>query len=75
MARVIATSNGIAAASSTVADPAAADPAPGPRRPSGGGTRRQGATGSPHPEQGPHVVEDAVEQVGDRAVARPGEGE
>jgi hypothetical protein len=70
MATVTATSSGMAAASSTVADPAS-----GSARPVAGRARDGGATASADPEEGPDVVQDAVEQFGDGAVARPGQRE
>ena len=94
MARVTATSSGMAAVSSTVADPAS-----GRRRPVAERARAEGAMGpaertpvdaatasavrtrfaavttSADPEQGSDMVEDAVEEIGDGAVARPRQGE
>jgi hypothetical protein len=69
MATVTATSSGMAAASSTVADPVL-----GSTRPVAERVRDDGGTESTDAEQGPDVVQDAVEQVGDGAVARPGQG-
>jgi hypothetical protein len=70
MATVTATSSGIAAASSTVADPAL-----GPSRLVAERVRDDGATGSTDPEERPYVVQDTVEQIGDGPVARPCQGE
>jgi hypothetical protein len=91
MASVTATRSGIAAASSTVADPAAVASrcvvaCLGVARAHGrlvAGTLdgvarvmgRAGSTASPDPEQGPHLVQDLGEEAGDGPVARPGQGE
>ena len=90
MASVTATSSGMAAVSSTVADPASGRrrPVPGRARAHVVGLIRahaatapaepssaEGATTSADPEEGADVVEDAVEEIGDGAVAGPGQGE
>ena len=70
MASVTATSNGMAAVSSTVADPPS-----GRRRPAADRAGIDAATTSADPEQGAHMIEDAVQEVGHGAVAGPGQGE